>query len=200
MNDTQSQSDDLGYIDYAAILGVDDDARPGDVRNVYKKRMRELVRDISEATMTEAKRSHFLLEMAKLNAALYLLRDRELRDAYCAARAHLIELERDWRESVEQGGADSEDLRREYDRLLRDFLSRYVEELMLTAGTDPECLESSGWDAAHARHAAPLLRRYRHTLQLQIIARLPYFEVTPPRVDWPEREAWVNRMISEGAR
>ena len=200
MTQTENGSGDLGYIDYAAILGVPQDARPGDVRNVYKKRMRELVRDISESQLTEAKRSRFLLEMAKLNAALFILRDREQRDAYFAARNHLIELERDWREAVEQGGSDAENLRREYDRLLRDFLSRYVEELMLGAGTDAECIEASGWDAAHARHAAPLLRHYRHTLQQQILARLPYFEVTPPQVDWHERGEWIDRMIAEGAR
>jgi len=200
MSETDTPPDDLGYIDYSAILGVPEDARPGDVRNVYKKRMRELVRDISESQLTEAKRSRFLLEMAKLNAALCVLRDRELRDAYLAARGGLIELEQDWRESVEQNGPDSENLRREYDRLLRDFLGRYVEELMLGAGTDAECVEASGWDAAHARHAAPLLRHYRHTLQQQILERLPYFEVTPPAVDWKERDEWVSRMVAEGAR
>lgn len=200
MQDSQPPSDDLGYIDYAAILGVPQDARPGDVRNVYKKRMRELVRDISEAQLTEAKRSKFLLEMAKLNAALYILRDREIREAYLTARGRLIELEQDWRDSAAQGGEDSENLRREFDRLLRDFLSQYIEELMLGAGSDPECVEASGWDVAHARHAAPLLRHYRHSLQQQILERLPYFEVTPPQVDWDTRGEWVDRMIAQGAR
>lgn len=200
MTDATPAAASGGYIDFCAILGVPEDARPGDVRNVYKRTMRDLVREIGQSKLTEAKRGHFLLEMAKLNAALYVLRDRELREAYQGARARLIELERDWAEAEAQGGADADALRQEYDRLLRDFLSRFVEELMLVAGTDKECVEASGWDAAHARHAAPLLRRFRHRLQLEILQRLPYFEVTAPQVDWAERDAWVARTLAGGTR
>ena len=67
--------DDGGYVDYYAILGVPEQAKPGEVRNRYRKKMKELVGEIARSEITEGRRSTYLLEMEKLNAALVLLRD-----------------------------------------------------------------------------------------------------------------------------
>lgn len=194
-----------GYVNYFEVLGVPEDAKPGEVRREYKRRMKDLVGEIARVEITEERRTHYLLEMAKLNAALLVLRDTEMRDAYWKGRQALIELEGRWRSAADasSGKASSEgeraeldNLRREFDGKLRAFLARYVEELMLEAGRDKECVEASHWDPAHERHAFRILRHYRHTLYHKILERLPYAEVTPPQIDWDERRRTAAALLA----
>lgn len=195
---------DEGYVNYFQILGLDDSAKPGEVRNSYKRLMKNLVMEIGRTQITEERRVHFLLEMAKLNAAFYILRDTASRDAYWQSRQEAIALEHQWREAAEQAqgasNAETDVLRRSFDSRVRHFLSRYVEEAMLEAGRDKECVENSHWDAAHERHASRILRHYRHGLYQQILERLPYYEVTKPKIDWEERSRAVARMLADGSR
>ncbi len=186
MSDNATQTGE-GYVDYFAILGLDEKAKPGDVRKAYRRKMKELVAEIGQAELNEEKRSHYLLEMAKLNAALYILRDTKLRDQYWKERQELIELEEAWRRAAEEGSAEADQLRRTFDTQIRAFLARYMEELMLDAGRDKECVEASNWDAAHERHASKLLRYFRQSQHQQILERLPYFDFTPIEFDWDER-------------
>ena len=188
---------DDGYVDYFKILELDETAKPGEVKNSYKRLMKNLVMEIARVQITEERRSKFLLEMAKLNAALYILRSSELRDAYWTARTEAIELERQWREAP-PNHPDNNTLRRAFDGRLRHFLSRFVEEAMLEAGRDKECVEASNWDLAHERHASRILRHYRHTLYQKILERLPYYEVTAPVIDWTERSRTVAAILAEG--
>jgi hypothetical protein len=186
-----------GYVEYFAILGLSPDAKPGDVRKAYKRKMKDLVMEIARVQITEDRRARFLLEMAQLNAALCLLRDTDSRDAYWHDRQQLIDLENRWREAVEQQSTEAEPLRRDYERRLRDFLSHYVEDLMLTAGRDKEAVEASNWNRAHERHASRILREYRNLLYQQIRQRMPYHDVTRPQVDWDERRATVAALTKE---
>ncbi len=186
-----------GYIDYFEILGLHEDAKPGEVRKEYRRRMKNLVGEIATTELTEERRARYLLEMAKLNAAFFILRQAEQRTAYWNERRGLIELEGRWREAAQEGETEADTLRKEFDRRIRSFLSKYVEETMLTAGRDKECVEASHWDEAHERHASRILRHYRHTLYQQIQKRLPYVEVTPPRVDWEERARLVSAILAE---
>lgn len=189
------QTNDQGYVNYFAILGLDESAKPGEVRKAYKRNMKNLVNEIANTELTEERRSHYLLEMAKLNAALYILRDTKLRDAYWRERQELIELEERWREAEESGDKEADNLRRQYDGRLRNFLARYMEELMLEAGRDKECVEASNWDAAHERHASRLLRFYRQSLHQQILERLPYFDLSPVEIDWEERKQTAAALL-----
>lgn len=189
------QTNDQGYVNYFAILGLDESAKPGEVRKAYKRNMKNLVNEIANTELTEERRSHYLLEMAKLNAALYILRDTKLRDAYWRERQELIELEERWREAEESGDKEADNLRRQYDGRLRNFLARYMEELMLEAGRDKECVEASNWDAAHERHASRLLRFYRQSLHQQILERLPYFDLSPVQIDWEERKQTAAALL-----
>jgi hypothetical protein len=193
-----------GYVNYFEVLDVPEDAKPGEVRRDYRRRMKDLVAEIARVEITEERRTHYLLEMAKLNAALFVLRDTELRDVYWTTRQGLIALEERWRLAAnaatgraksEAERAELDDLRREFDGKLRGFLSRYVEELMLEAGRDKECVEASHWDTAHERHAFRILRHYRHTLYQKILERLPYAEVTPPKIDWDERRRTAAALL-----
>jgi DnaJ-class molecular chaperone len=193
MNDSEK-----GYVNYFEILGLDENARPGDVRKVYRRLMRDLVYEIHNAEITEERRAHYLLEMAKLNAALYILRENDTRDAYWNERKEVMELERRWREAAEQGSPEADQLRRQFDGRIRHFLSHYVEEAMLDAGRDKECVEASHWDAAHERHASRILRHYRHGLYQDILERLPYHEVTKPEIDWEERRKTVAQLVAGG--
>lgn len=186
-----------GYVDYFAILGLPVDAKPGDVRKAYKRKMKDLVMEIARVQITEDRRARFLLDMAQLNAALCVLRETETRDAYWGDRQQLIDLEGRWSEAVAQQTREAEPLRREYDRRLRDFLSHYVEDLMLSAGRDKEAVEASNWDRAHERHASRILREYRNLLYQQIRQRMPYHEITPPQIDWNERRAAVSTLTKE---
>ncbi len=198
-DDKGAQTDDMGYVNYFAILGLNETAKPGEVRKAYKKKMKDLVNEIANTELTEERRSHYLLEMAKLNAALYILRDPKLRDAYWNERQELIDLEERWREAEEAGDDQADYLRRQYDARLRNFLARYMEELVLDAGRDKECVEASNWDAAHERHASRLLRFYRQSLHQQILERLPYFDLSPVHIDWDERKQTVAALI-DGSR
>lgn len=185
-----------GYINYYDILGLQDNANPGEVRKVYKRKMKNLVSDIAQTQITEDRRSHFLLEMAKLNAAAYILRDREKLEIYWNRRAELIDIEARWCEADKTSSEESDALRREFDAKIRYFLSKYVEESMLEAGRDRELAAASHWDIAHERHAARILRHYRHGLHHDILERLPYYEVTQPQIDWDERARIVATLIS----
>jgi curved DNA-binding protein CbpA len=188
-----------GYVNYYEILGLAEEAQPGEVRKTYKKRMKALLQDISSAPITPDRRDKFLLEMAQLNAALFILRDRDKRENYWNERKHLINLEQQW--SKAEGDTQASDrLRKSFEAKLRDFLSVYVEEVMLEAGRDKECVEASNWSPAYERHATQILRRYRHGLHHTIQERLPYYEVTRPKVDWEGRRRFVEELLAEGAR
>jgi hypothetical protein len=188
---------DKGYVDYFEILGLDESAKPGEVRTSYKHKMKDLVMEIARVEITEERRAFYLLEMAKLNAALYILRENATREAYWQLRGELIQLEQQWRQAADHNAPDADTLRRTYDSKLRHFLSRYVEEAMLEAGRDKGCVEASNWDAAHERHASRILRHYRQSLYQQILERLPYYEVTPPKIDWEKRARTVAAILAE---
>lgn len=187
---------DAGYVNYYEVLGVSENAPPGEVRKTFKREMKRLVQEIASQQITEDRRSRYLLDMAKLNAALYILRDREKREAYWNLRNELMELEEQWRAETGQDPVKDDQYRRKFDSKVKTFLSTYVEEAMLEAGRDPECVESSHWDEAHQRHAFRILRRYRHMLYHDILERLPYYEVTPPEIDWNERADTVRGMLA----
>ena len=190
-------SDDTrGYVDYFEVLGVDEEVTPGHVRKVYRQKMKALVGEIGQVEITEDRRAHYLLEMAKLNAALLVLRETPLREVYVQARKELIELEAHWRKADEADAPDTDSYRRQFDGRVREFLSKYVEEMMLTAGHDKECVEHSHWDEAHERHAFRILRHYRQGLYQQILERLPFAEVTRPEIDWDERRRTVSTILA----
>lgn len=193
MSDTK---DDSGYVNYFEVLDLGPDAKPGDVRKSYRRKMKDLLVEISSVEITEERRARYLLEMAKLNAAAYILREADTRDAYWKEREELIQLERRWIEADERGSPDTDRLRKEFDSRIRSFLSKYVEEAMLAAGRDKECVEASNWDAAHERHASRILRHYRQSLYQRILERLPYAEVTRPNVDWDERARFVASVLA----
>lgn len=188
-------SQQSGYIDYFAVLGLGEDAKPGEVRKTYLQRMKKLVSEIASVEITEEKRSRYLLEMAQLNAAFVVLRDSEQREAYWDEREALMTLERKWCEAVEKEAPEADSLRREFDRRVKSFLSKYVEETMLGAGRVKECVEASNWDEAHERHAFRILRHYRQNLYQQILERLPYVDTTPPDINWDERARTASALI-----
>ena len=191
-----------GYINYFETLEVPVDCKPGEVRKQYRKKIKDLLIEISRVAkgeMTEDKRDLYLLEMAKLNTAFYILRDHALREKYVADRERVISLEDQWRTAVEKEAADAERLRRQYDAEVRHFLGTYLEELMLEAGRDPECVEASNWDPAHERHASRTLRHYRQRLYHEIHERLPYYQITEPKIDWDERAATAAVLLKKGA-
>lgn len=190
-------STDAGYINYFEILDLPLDAKPGDARRQYKKLMKDLVVEIAEVEITPERRSRYLLEMAKLNAALLVIRETVVKDAYWQERTELIELEEQWRQADAAKSAEMDPLRRQFDAKIRHFLARYIEEMMLDAGRDKEVIEACNWDAAHEQHAFRILRRYRQGLYQQILERLPFFEVTKPIVDWNERAKSAANLLAE---
>jgi len=193
-----TQSED-GYINFYDTLGLEPGANPGEVRKTYKKKMKKLVMDIAEAEITESVRNQFLLSMTQLNAAVFILRDKGLTEAYWNEREELINLEKEW-SSVPEEDIDQRDrLRQRFDMVVRHFLSHYVEEITLVAGLDKEVAETSNWNQAHARHATRILRHYRHNLYHDILERLPFYEVTTPNIDWDERSTTTSQLIAEGA-
>lgn len=191
-------AEEAGYLNYFEILGLDDQANPGEVRKTYRRKMKDLVREIARVEITEERRTHYLLEIAKFNAAVYILRDKAKREEYWNQRSELIALEDSWRTADPSDREKSDALRREFDGKVKSFLSKYVEETMLEAGQDKEVVEASNWNPAHARHAIRLLRHYRHRLYHTILERLPYHQVTSPSIDWDERRAAVDRLLSAG--
>lgn len=191
-------AEEAGYLNYFEILELDDQANPGEVRKTYKRLMKHLVREIARVEITEERRSHYLREMAKLNAAVYILRDKGKREQYWNRRSELIALEEAWRAADQSDRDKCDALRREFDGKVKSFLSKYVEETMLEAGQDKEVVEASHWNPAHARYATRLLRHYRHRLYHAILERLPYHEVTSPSIDWEERAATVKQMMAAG--
>jgi len=191
-----TEPNDNGYVNYFEILNLDETAKPGEVRNAYKRNMKDLVHEIAQVEITEERRTYYLLEIAKLNASLFVLRDTELRDAYWNERKRLIALEQEWSDAVAKGGQDTDALRREFDSGIRNFLAKYLEEAMLDAGRDKDCVESSNWNAAHERHAYRILRHYRQSLYQKILERLPYYEVTPPTINWDERRTAVASALA----
>ncbi|HPO30738.1 MAG TPA: hypothetical protein PKX28_05825, partial [Candidatus Hydrogenedentes bacterium] len=94
MNDMPRET---GYVDYVALLGLPPDFKPGDVRRVYRKKMKDLMVEISRAEITEERKNHYLLQIAQLNAAFYILRDRERGEKYLADRKEVVDLEEEWR-------------------------------------------------------------------------------------------------------
>ncbi|MBN2312234.1 MAG: hypothetical protein JXR94_24860 [Candidatus Hydrogenedentes bacterium] len=188
---------ETGYVNYCEILGVGEDPKPGEVRKVYRRKMKALVGEIARVEITQERRAHYLLEMAKLNAALCVLRDTAAREQYWNERKGLIALEEQWRQADGAGSDEADGLRRKFDARVRDFLSKYVEELMLDAGNDKECVDASHWDTAHERHAFRILRHYRHGLYQEILERLPYAGVTRPSIDWDERSRLAASILAE---
>ncbi|MGC8737530.1 MAG: hypothetical protein ACP5UA_02655 [Candidatus Hydrogenedens sp.] len=188
------------YINYFSVLGLEEDCKTGDVRKNYKKMMKDLILEIHSTEVTPDRLDQYLLNMAKLNAGFYILRDDERRNAYVEQRKRVIQLEKQWCEKGEKdpSSPEADQLRREYDRVLRDFLTKYMEELVLEAGRDKECVETSNWDAHHERHASRVLRHYRQKLYSQIHERLPYYDVTKPNIDWSERERTVEQILQGG--
>ena len=189
-----------GYIDYFEVIELAADAKQGEVRNQYKRLMRDLVMEIQRVEITADKRDRFLLDLAKLNAAFYILRNNTLREQSVSDRTEIMALEERWGAAVASGGSEADGLRRQFDAALRHFLSRYMEELVLEAGRDQECVEASHWDASHERHAGRILRHYRQELYHMIHERLPYYDVTKPELDWDERERTVREILTAGAR
>lgn len=192
---------EAGYINYFEILGLAEDANPGEVRNTYRKKMKALRDSVRDAN-TEDKRSQFILDLAKLNAAVYILRDQAKREAYWTERKALMDLEQRWTEQAAKSPdpETTDGLRREFDTRARYFLSKYVEETMLEAGLDKEVAEASGWNIFYARYALKLLRHYRHLLYHDILERLPYHAVTTPSIDWDERRKTVGALLDAAGR
>ena len=186
-----------GSVDYLEILGLPPDFKPADVRRNYRKKIKDLLAEITGQVMTEDRRNQYLLQIAQINAAFYILRDKDLAEKYLADREEVMSLEAAWQQAA--GDAEAADGgRRRFDQALRHFLSTYLEEIMLQAGRDAECVENSGWDPAHERHASSVLRHYRQRLYHQIHERLPYYDVTRPEVDWAERAAFVRTLLRGG--
>jgi curved DNA-binding protein CbpA len=185
-----------GYIDYFAVLKLPAECKPGEVRKEYKRLMKDLLIEIARVEITPARRDKYLLDMAQLNAAFYILRDNELREKYVQDRNRVMELEDEWRAAVEKVAPEADGLRRKYDGAVRHFLSTYMEELVLEAGRDPECVEASNWDPAHERHASRVLRHYRQRQYQAIHERLPYVQITKPEIDWAERGRTAALLIA----
>lgn len=188
---------DDGYINYFDVLELGEDCKPGEVRNNYKRLMKKLLMEIGRSQITDSRRDAFLLDIARHNAAYYILRDNELRQRYIEDRSNVIQLETNWHEAVENKTDAVDKARRTFDAALRHFLSRYLEELMLLAGRDKECVEASRWSRAHERHASRVLRHYRQRLYNAIHERLPYYEITEPTIDWEERKSLIKNMLTD---
>lgn len=189
-------SSDAGYVNYFADLGLKEDAHTGEVRKVYRRAIKKLVADATQGgPMSQSRQNKYLLDMSRLNAALYVLKDKDLRETYLNERNELIELEKTWRETPDDDIELNNRYRVEFETKVKSFLSKYVEEMTLTAGQDKEVMEASNWDAAHARHATALLRYYRQHLYQDIRERLPYHEVTEPKIDWTERENTIASIL-----
>ena len=192
---TAASAPNAGYINFFEILGLPPDCKPGEVRKAYQKRMKDLVITIANEAMSDARRDQYLLDMARLNAAFFVLRDKHRREQYVEERERVMEMEREWHDVETLDDEASNRFRRGYDSALRNFLNTYLEDVLLEAGRDKECVEASGWDPLHERHASAVLREYRQRLYNEILERLPYFDVTPPHVDWNERRQTARALM-----
>ena len=193
-------TDDLGYVDYREVLILPELYKPADVIRNYKKRAKQLLIEISEDKKAAEKQDQYLLQMAQLNAAFYILRDRQRGETYLRERDEVMGLEREWRDLTEKGATGEEDtLRRRYDQALRNFLAKYMEEFVLEAGRDPECVENSNWSSVHERLAGRILRQYRQQRYQEIHERRPFFEISQPEVDWEERGRFAEELL-KGSR
>lgn len=186
---------EAGYINYFETLGLENRANPGEVRKTYKKQMKQLLQEIAQVEVTPDRRAQFILQMSNLNAAVYVLKDKERRENYWDERQALIDLEAEWCALDESDHDRHNELRPRFDNDVQSFLSKYVQEMPLNAGSDHEVMEASHWDEAHARHATQLLRQSRHDLYTEILERLPYHEVTKPKIDWSERQSTVAELL-----
>ena len=106
--DTMLAMPDTGYVNYFEILDLDETAKQGEVRKNYKNKMKHLVMEIATVEITEGRRAHYLREMAKLNAAFYILRDNDKREAYWRQRSDLMALAEEWRQAVEAKTAEAQ--------------------------------------------------------------------------------------------
>lgn len=186
---------DAGYINYFDTLGLADGANPGEVRKVYKRSIKKLIQEVSGKAITPDKRSSFILDMSRLNAACFVLKDKDRREEYWAEREALIVMEAEWCALDPQDAGAQEGMRTEFDMRVRSFLTKYVEEMTLTASGDKEVIEASNWNESHARFATSLLRYYRHHLYNDILERLPFHEVTEPKINWDERKSTVSELL-----
>ena len=190
---------DERYVDYFAVLGLQSECKPGEVRRQYKKLMKDMVIEIARTEITNTLRDQYLLRMAQLNAAFYILRDNALRETYQTDREQVMRLEQEWQDAVEKHkgqGAECDTLRRSFDQAVRNFLSLYMEELMLRAGRDKDCVEASHWDMHHERHAGRILRHHRQQLYHKIHELLPFYDVSKPEIDWDSRAQLVQAVLS----
>lgn len=190
-------TEDMGYIDYRTLLELRDAYRPADVIRTYRKKMKQLMVQISEDKEADDHRDRYLLQIAELNAAYYILRNKELGVQYIREREELMALEKEWR-AMDGDDPEFDGYRRRYDQALRAFLARYMEELILEAGRDPECVENSGWSPNHERFAGRVLRQFRQQRYHEIHERLPYYDITKPEVDWEERARFAATLIVPG--
>ncbi len=188
------------YVNYFEILGLPETCKPGEVRRTYKRKMKDLVLEIARQEITEGIRNQYLLSMAQLNAAFHILNDNKRREEYVADRTRVMQLEEEWQNAAKTQNPQAIDkLRRDFDQALRHFLSVYMEELMLEAGRNPECVEASHWDPYHERHASRVLRHYRQQLYHEIHERLPFYDVTQPEIDWEARRTMAKTLITGAA-
>ena len=192
-------TDDLGYVDYREVLILPELYKPADVIRNYKKRAKQLLIEISEDQKAAEKQDQYLLQMAQLNAAFYILRDRQRGETYLREREEVMGLENEWRSLAEKGGGEEDAMRRRYDQALRNFLAKYMEEFVLEAGRDPECVENSNWSSVHERLAGRILRQYRQQRYQEIHERLPFFEISQPEIDWEDRNRFVEELL-KGSR
>ena len=186
---------EVGYINYFDTLGLADGANPGEVRKSYKKLVKKLIQDVQNTEVTPDKRSAFILDMARFNAACFVLKDKVRREIYWEERQAMINLEAEWLAIGQDDSKAQEEIRGRFDQEIRSFLSKYVEEMTLTAGHDKEVVEVSQWNPDYARFATSLLRYYRHHLYNDILERLPFHEVTKPKIDWDERQSAVAELL-----
>ncbi|MFA7692945.1 MAG: hypothetical protein GX117_03245 [Candidatus Hydrogenedentes bacterium] len=189
-------STDLGYTDYREVLALPERYKPADVIRNYKKSIKQLRIEISENEQADDLRDHYLLLIAQLNVAFYILRDRQRGEEYLQQREELIALEETWRSVAATGSMEEQDrARRSYDQSLRNFLAKYMEEYLLEAGRDPDCMEHSGWNSVYERLAGRVFRQYRQQRYHEIHERLPYFEVSTPTIDWEQRADFVATLL-----
>ncbi|MCK5861706.1 MAG: hypothetical protein KAH38_04425 [Candidatus Hydrogenedentes bacterium] len=187
-------TEDSGYVDYRILLELPERYKPADVIRTYKKKMKKLVIEISQREVSQEQRDQYLLRMAQLNVAFHIFRNRQRGEIYLRERDEVIRLEEEWH-AVAAEPKKSDILRRQYDQSLRNFLAKYMEDMVLEAGRDSDCIEHSGWDAAHERHAGRILRQNRQQLYHKIHERLPYYEITSPAIDWTERSFFVDNLL-----